>query len=144
MAQRARKYREIKKRVKTYMKELLKKDSEGVNIAVESYLKNVTYQRNDTNDFYEVVENNNENVDSNNYHFHEDNINDLRTSDSDDIDNYSENMNSNFDSKSASSSNDNVLQSNSDTSIKSKIQKWCIEKNVRHSSVNKLLKILCI
>jgi len=66
MAQRARKYRKIKKRVKAYMKELLKKDSERVNLAMESYLKNVTYQRNDTNDFYEVVENNNENVDSNN------------------------------------------------------------------------------
>jgi len=122
------------------MKEL-KKDSEKENIAVESYLKNVTYQRK-FNNFYEVVDNNNENVDNNNCHFYEDNMNDLRTSDSDDIDNYSEDMNSNFDSKSASSSNDNVSRSNSDTSIKNKIQKWCIEKNVRHSSVNKLLKIL--
>jgi len=143
MAQRARKYREIKKRVKAFMNEYLKKDSEGVNVPVESYLKNVTYQRNDTIDFHEkVVENNNENVDSNNCHFREDNMNDLRTSDSDDIDNYSEDMNNNFDSKSASSSNDNVSQSDSDTSMKSKIQKWCIEENVRHSSVNKLLKIL--
>jgi len=59
MAQRARKYREIKKRVKAYMKELLIKDSERVNLAMESYLKNVIYQRNDINNFYEVVENNN-------------------------------------------------------------------------------------
>jgi len=97
MAQRARKYREIKKRVKAYMEELLKKDSERVNNAMESYLKNVTYQRNDTNNFYEVVENNNENVDSNNCHCYEDNMNDLR-SESDDIDNYSEDMNNSFDS----------------------------------------------
>jgi len=40
------------------MKELLKKDSERINIAVESYLKNVTCQRN-TYDFYKIVENNN-------------------------------------------------------------------------------------
>jgi len=73
MVQRARKYREIKKRVKAYMKEL-KKDSERENIAVKSYLKNVTYQRK-FNNFYEVVDNNNENVD--NCHFYEDNMNEL-------------------------------------------------------------------
>lgn len=141
MAHRARKYREIKKRVKVHMKEFLKEDSEGVKIAMESYLKDVTYQRNNTNNFYQLIDNNNENIDSNNYHLYENCVNDLK-SDSDDTNDYCEDLNSNFDNESASFSNDNMSQSNSDISIKSEIQKWCIKENIKHSSINKLLKIL--
>lgn len=113
MAQRARKYREIRKRVKAYMKEFLKEDNEGVQISVESGLKDVTCQRNNTNDFHQLIDNNNENVDSNNCHLYEDIANDLNSSNFDDVNDCCEDFNSNFNNESTSSSKDNVSQSNS-------------------------------
>ncbi|XP_077279843.1 uncharacterized protein LOC143907157 isoform X1 [Temnothorax americanus] len=123
MAQRARKYREVRKRVKAHMKEFLKEltDNNNENINDNNY---------------------NNNINENNCHLYKDSLNDSKNSDCDDINDYCEDCNSNFDNESASSSDDNMSQSSSDTPVNSKIQKWCIEENIKHSSINKLLKIL--
>lgn len=149
MTQRARKYREIKKRVKALMKDLLKENSDKESEIIESYL-DVICQRND--DFYQLIENN-ENVDDSNCHLDEDNVNNLRNND---IVNDYEDFDNSFDNNSVSSSvsynsvsenatssesNESVSQNDNDTSLKNKIQKWCVQEGIKHSSINKLLNI---